>query len=95
MPMAAAVLAGRRSIEIRDLQVPEPGPGTVLVRVGHAAICGTDHHIYLGEFEGRVAYPAVMGHEFGGVVDLVQVVHQAKDPPPDQPRRTPDQLPVH
>ncbi len=69
--MKAAVLSSRRTVEIRDLPVPEPGPGEILVRVSHAAICGTDHHIYLGEFEGRVRYPAVLGHEFGGVVEAV------------------------
>lgn len=69
--MKAAVLVSPRKIEVRDLPTPEPGPGEVLVRVAHAAICGTDHHIYLGEFEGRVRYPAVLGHEFGGVVEAV------------------------
>lgn len=69
--MKAAVLVSRKRIEIKDLPVPEPGAGEVLVRVGCAAICGTDHHIYLGEFEGRVDYPQVMGHEFGGVVEAL------------------------
>ncbi len=69
--MKAAVLVSRERIEIRDIPDPEPGPGEVLVKVGYAAICGTDHHIYLGEFEGRVDYPQVIGHEFGGVVEAV------------------------
>ena len=69
--MKAAVLTSPRKVEIQDLPQPEPGPGEVLVRVCRAAICGTDHHIYLGEFEGRVKYPAVLGHEFGGVVEAV------------------------
>lgn len=35
----------------------------------HAAgICGTDLHIYRGEFEEQVHYLAVQGHEFGGVI---------------------------
>ena len=67
--MKAAVLVSRGRIEIEDRPRPEPGPGEVLVRVGCAAICGTDHHVYLGEFEGRVSYPAVLGHEFGGAVE--------------------------
>jgi len=69
--MKAAVLVSPRRVEVRDLPVPEPGPGEVLVKVTHAALCGTDHHIYLGEFEGRVEYPAVLGHEFGGIVEAV------------------------
>ncbi len=78
--MKAAVLASPRRIEIRDLPVPEPGPGEVLIRVAHAAICGTDHHIYHGEFEGRVGYPAVLGHEFGGVVEAVGPAREGAAP---------------
>lgn len=67
--MRAAVLVSRGRIEVRDLPGPRPKAGEVLVRVGHASICGSDHHVVRGEFEGRVKYPAVLGHEFWGVVE--------------------------
>jgi threonine dehydrogenase-like Zn-dependent dehydrogenase len=43
----------------------------VLVQTGYAGICGTDLHIYRGEFHDRVAFPAILGHEFGGVIEEV------------------------
>ena len=67
--MKAAILHGRRDIRPGDLPDPEAGPGEVIVSVEYVSICGTDHHVYLGEFEGRVSYPAVLGHEFAGVVE--------------------------
>ena len=67
--MKAAILYGRRDIRPGELPDPRPGPGELLVRVAYAGICGTDHHVYLGEFEGRVRFPAVLGHEFCGVVE--------------------------
>ena len=33
-------------IELREVPVPTPGPGEVLVRVQTASVCGTDLHIY-------------------------------------------------
>ncbi len=43
--------------------------GQVLIRVAWASICGTDLHIFLGEFKDRVAYPRVLGHELSGVIE--------------------------
>jgi L-gulonate 5-dehydrogenase len=66
--MKAGVLYQDRMIETRDVPDPEPGPGEVLVESGFAGICGTDLHIYRGEFRGRVKLPAIQGHEFGGTI---------------------------
>jgi threonine dehydrogenase-like Zn-dependent dehydrogenase len=66
--MQAAILFAER--QVRFDQVPEPRPraGEVLIEVASAGICGTDLHVYRGEFRDRVRYPAILGHEFGGVV---------------------------
>lgn len=45
---------------------PQPGPDDVLIAVRAAGICGTDLHIYKGEYEAH--YPLIPGHEFSGVV---------------------------
>lgn len=66
--MKAAVLTARRTIEIQDIPSPELSDDRVIVRSEYVGICGTEQHIYNGEFEGRVKYPAVLGHEFGGTV---------------------------
>ncbi len=78
--MRAAVYHGRRDIRIEEIEVPEPGPGELLVEVHAAGICGTD----ASEWEhGPMMFPVserndwsghrgpmVPGHEFGGrVVD--------------------------
>jgi len=65
--MKAAVIQGAGRIETRELSLPEPAPGELLVRVMASGICGTDVHIYRGEYLG--SYPIVPGHEFAGVVE--------------------------
>lgn len=54
---------------IGEVPVLRPGDDQVLVRVHWASICGTDLHVYLGEFKDRVEYPRILGHEFSGVVE--------------------------
>lgn len=51
--------------------VPEPtvGDDDVLIRVHSAGICGTDLHIFKGEYEAT--YPLIPGHEFSGEVAAV------------------------
>jgi len=57
-------------IELREVPVPAPGPGEVLVRVQAASVCGTDLHIYeWNEWaQSRIHPPLIPGHEFAGVV---------------------------
>ncbi|MFQ6049316.1 MAG: zinc-binding dehydrogenase, partial [Phycisphaerae bacterium] len=69
--MKAAVQVADRRIEFCDVPTPSPGPGQVLVRSLQASICGSDQHVYKGEFAGRVKYPHIGGHEFAGVVEAV------------------------
>lgn len=69
--MKAGILYGERDIRVGSIPDPEIGRDEVLVRSAFAGLCGTDLHIYRGEFAGRVRYPAVQGHEFGGVVEEV------------------------
>jgi 2-desacetyl-2-hydroxyethyl bacteriochlorophyllide A dehydrogenase len=66
--MKAGVLYEDRKIEARHVDDPAPGPGEVLVQSAYAGICGTDLHIFRGEFKGRVKLPAIQGHEFGGTI---------------------------
>ena len=66
--MKAGILYNAKDIRFGEAPTPEIKPDEVLVESKAAGICGTDLHIYLGEFEGRVSYPAIQGHEFGGVI---------------------------
>ena len=66
--MKAAVIYNDRDIRVGDAPDPQVGPDDVLVAPSYAGICGTDLHIFRGEFHNRVKYPSVLGHEFGGLV---------------------------
>ncbi len=66
--MRAAILQNDKEMIISEAPMPTFGAGQVLIKVHWASICGTDLHIYLGEFKERVKYPRILGHEFSGVV---------------------------
>jgi len=67
---------GRWTIE--TLEVAEPGPQEVLVRVVASGICQTDVHARDGFFP--IPCPAVYGHEGAGVVERVGSVGTALKP---------------
>jgi L-iditol 2-dehydrogenase len=64
--MRATRLMGIRDIRTADVRVPDPGPGEVLIRIEAAGICGTDRHLFKGEFP--CTPPVTLGHEFSGIV---------------------------
>jgi L-iditol 2-dehydrogenase len=64
--MFAARLMRTGDIRLIEVPVPVPGPGEVLVRVLAAGICGTDRHLFLGEYP--CTPPVTLGHEFTGIV---------------------------
>ena len=57
-------------LELRQVPVPEPGPGEVLIKIHKTAICGTDVHIYNWDPWARehIKPPMVIGHEYVGEV---------------------------
>jgi L-iditol 2-dehydrogenase len=57
-------------VELTDVPEPEVTPGSVILAMGAAGICGTDVKILHGKFGGYVV-PVVMGHEFAGTVESV------------------------
>jgi 2-desacetyl-2-hydroxyethyl bacteriochlorophyllide A dehydrogenase len=65
--MKAATFAGPRAFELRDMEVPAPGPGEVLVRVRSVGVCGSDLHFYRGEFPLPAGF--IPGHECAGEVE--------------------------
>jgi len=72
--MKAVVWDGRNypeGLTYKDFDIPEPGPGWVLVNTKAAGICGSDLHYLLGITRSWVPdknLPAVLGHENAGVV---------------------------
>jgi 2-desacetyl-2-hydroxyethyl bacteriochlorophyllide A dehydrogenase len=64
--MKSIVIERPNEISILERDVPEPGPGQLMIQVRASGICGTDLHIFRGEYLGK--YPVIPGHEFSGVV---------------------------
>ena len=69
--MKAMVLekAGK-SLQLRDMALPTPGPSELLVRVRACAVCRTDLHVVDGELP-HPRLPLVPGHEVVGVVEEI------------------------
>jgi hypothetical protein len=66
--MHAMVLdAPGRSVELRHLPRPEPGPDEILVRIAACAVCRTDLHVVDGELP-EPKRPLIPGHEIVGQV---------------------------
>ena len=57
-------------LELRQVPVPEPGPGEVLIKIHKTAICGTDVHIYNWDpwAVEHIRPPMVIGHEYVGEI---------------------------
>jgi threonine dehydrogenase-like Zn-dependent dehydrogenase len=66
--MKAAVLEKYGQFEWKTINKPVTGDREVLVKVNYAGICGSDQHIFKGEFVPRTTVPFVPGHEFAGIV---------------------------
>ena len=70
--MTGAVLPGNSTVELRDVEIPEPGHGEVLIRTKASTICGSDiraiYHEHLGK--GPEGYQGVIaGHEPCGQIE--------------------------
>lgn len=57
---------GIGKMEIREVPLPEPGIGEVLIKIEAVGICGTDLKIYDDKFASNP--PVTIGHEFSGEV---------------------------
>ena len=66
--MQGAFFLGPNEMALRDVPVPVPGPGEVLLRVGACAVCGTDLRILSGGKTRGVVPPRVLGHEIAATV---------------------------
>ncbi len=71
--MLACRIHAKEDLRLDPFDVPAPGPGEVLLRLGAGGICGSDLHYY---FEGRngsfiVREPLIPGHEASAVVESV------------------------
>ena len=52
-------------VELREVPVPEIGPGEVLMKVWAAGVCGSD--LLIQEDRHFYKAPVTLGHEYSGV----------------------------
>jgi 2-desacetyl-2-hydroxyethyl bacteriochlorophyllide A dehydrogenase len=67
--MKALVIEKPYTAVVKEVPYPKPGPNDVTIKVENVGICGTDVHIFKGEFLSP--YPIIPGHEFSGVIHEV------------------------
>ena len=70
MMRVAQVSRAKGPFEIVERPIPEPGAGTVRIKVQACGVCHSDSLIKEGAFPG-IQYPRVPGHEVAGVIDAV------------------------
>jgi D-arabinose 1-dehydrogenase-like Zn-dependent alcohol dehydrogenase len=72
MPKMRAVQVSRPKapLELVEREIPQPGPGTVRIKVEACGVCHSDSVVVEGSFPG-IEYPRIPGHEIVGTVDAV------------------------
>jgi threonine dehydrogenase-like Zn-dependent dehydrogenase len=61
-------------IKIEKVDIPQPGPGQVLIQLKACGICGSDVHMAQPDDDGYIWYPGLtgfpctLGHELSGIV---------------------------
>lgn len=65
--MRAVVFTSEGQLSLQERPVPTPGYKEILIKTAAVGICGTDTHVFDGEFEGTV-FPLVPGHEATGEI---------------------------
>ncbi|UVK39215.1 zinc-dependent alcohol dehydrogenase family protein [Mesorhizobium sp. AR10] len=67
--MKAVRLEAVGSIALHEVDKPSAGPDDLLVRIEACGVCGTDRHLFHGEFP--CTPPVTPGHEFSGIVEAI------------------------
>ncbi|MGI6776900.1 MAG: NAD(P)-dependent alcohol dehydrogenase [Acetivibrionales bacterium] len=79
MKNKAVVLTNLKTLEFRDVPMPEVKPDEILLKLEAVGVCGSDVHYYekgkIGDFV--VEYPFILGHECAGTV--VEIGSEVKD----------------
>ncbi|WP_087719946.1 alcohol dehydrogenase AdhP [Salinicola salarius] len=68
---AAVVTEFKQPLEIREVPIPEVGPGQVRMRVQASGVCHTDLHAAEGDWPVKPNPPFIPGHEGVGYVEAV------------------------
>jgi L-iditol 2-dehydrogenase len=69
--MLQTVLPQPLELELRDVEIPRPRAGELVIHVRAVTLCGSDVRVWKGEKTGGVTWPAIIGHEMAGEVAAV------------------------
>lgn len=68
--MKAVTYQGKQKIEVKNTEFPRiQDPEDVIIKITSSAICGSDLHLYLGNFPLPIDY--IIGHEPMGIVEEI------------------------
>lgn len=68
---AAVVPSLGAKLDVKDVEIPEPGPGEALVKNISSGVCHTDLHAVQGDWPVKPTPPFIPGHEGVGRVEKV------------------------
>jgi L-iditol 2-dehydrogenase len=68
--MIQQVMTRPGEISFREIDVPKPGKGEVLIRMLRIGVCGSDIHVHHGKHP-YTKYPVTQGHEVAGEISEV------------------------
>ena len=69
--MKGAVLyEHNKPLKVEEMDLDEPGPGQVLVKMMASGVCHSDWHVVKGEW-WDIPLPSVLGHEGAGIVEAI------------------------
>lgn len=72
--MIQQLMTAPKEITFREVDIPEPGPDQVLIKIKRIGVCGSDIHVFHG-MHPYTKYPVTQGHEVSGkIVKLGQYV---------------------
>ncbi len=63
---AAILFEAGQKLEVREVEVRDPGPGEVRVQMVAGGVCHSDLHVMTGHLKAPL--PAILGHEGAGIV---------------------------
>ena len=68
--MIQQVMTAPHEITFREIPVPVPQPGQVLVKIKKIGVCGSDIHVFHGTHP-FTSYPVTQGHEVSAKIEAL------------------------
>ncbi|GIN20970.1 MAG TPA: alcohol dehydrogenase AdhP [Bacillus bacterium] len=68
---AAVVNEFQEKLEIKEVEIPQPKLGEVLIRMEACGVCHTDLHAAHGDWPVKPKLPVIPGHEGVGIVEQI------------------------